>query len=149
MYHIVARLELLNLLQRQRHLAASCLVRTQIILMETVEYLVVGKHAEPLVVVDEASMQRLLHGFETNLALLGKDILQAFQLLGTVSQNKQLVVLCQIVLQRSLQQFEILVELGLGRCVERQRRIGRTRRVRTDFHPSEAQKFTAELRTTY
>ena len=54
MYHIVAHLELLNLLQRQGYLTTAGLVGTQVILMESVEYLVVGKDAQLLVVVSKA-----------------------------------------------------------------------------------------------
>ena len=148
-HHVVAHLKLLNLLQRQGHLTASGLVGTQVILMETVEYLVVGKDADPLVVIDESCMERLLHRLKTDSTLFGKDILQALQLLDAVCQDIKLVVLSQILLQRLFQQFEILVELGLWSRMERQRCIGRTRRVRTNLHPSETQHLTTELRPAH
>ena len=72
MYHIVAHLKLLNLLQRQCHLSTSCLIGAQVVLMETVEYLVVGKDTEFLVVIRKPLMQRLLDGFEFTLSFSAK-----------------------------------------------------------------------------
>ena len=42
-HHIVARLELAQLLQRKRYLTASGTVATEVVFMESVEYLMVGK----------------------------------------------------------------------------------------------------------
>ena len=64
MYHIVANLKLLNLLQRQGHLTTSGLVGTQVVLMEAVEYLVVGKYAELLVVVGKTFVEGLFDRIE-------------------------------------------------------------------------------------
>ena len=50
-HHVVAHLKLLNLLQRQRHLAAAGLVALQVVFVETVENLVVCEEAEPEVMV--------------------------------------------------------------------------------------------------
>ena len=60
-YHVVAYLELLNLLQRQGYLSAMCLVGAQAVLVVAVEYLVVGKYAELPVVVGKAGVERLIN----------------------------------------------------------------------------------------
>src|SRR5574344_1853117 len=57
----VARLKLIKLLDGKRHLAAPCLVGAQIVLTETVEYLMVGKDAHLTVIVRVASVQRPVH----------------------------------------------------------------------------------------
>ena len=51
---IVADFELLDFLQRQRHLTGTRLVALEVVLVETVEYLVVGQQAGTGIVVDEA-----------------------------------------------------------------------------------------------
>ena len=45
-HHVVAHLKLLYLFQRQGHLAAACLVALQVVLVEAVENLVVGKQTQ-------------------------------------------------------------------------------------------------------
>ena len=162
MNHIVAWLKLLDFLQRQCHLAASGLVRTEVILMETVENLVVSKYAELAVGVHKTSVEGLLDGlkgdadrafyvvgvFASNIIPhLCEDILQSLQLFAAVCQYIELVAVSQILLQRLLQQLEILVELGLGSNVEGERRIRGKRGTATHLHTSETLNVTTELRT--
>ena len=64
MYHKVANLKLLYLLQRQGHLARSSLVALQVVFVEAVEYLVVGQQTGTGIVVDESLVQRLIDGDE-------------------------------------------------------------------------------------
>ena len=64
MHHIVAYLELLNLLQRQCHLTTAGLVALQVVLVEAVKNLVVGEEARLQVVVHEALVQRAVDGGE-------------------------------------------------------------------------------------
>ena len=61
---VVAHLKLLYLLQRQCYLAAAGTVALEVVLVETVEYLMVGKHAELQVVINKTLVQRLLDGSE-------------------------------------------------------------------------------------
>ena len=61
---VVAYLKLLYLLERQGYLAAAGTVALEVVLMETVEDLMVGKHAELQVVVGKALVQRLFDGGE-------------------------------------------------------------------------------------
>ena len=154
--HIVTRLKLLDFLQRQCHLTATGLVRTKVIFMETVENLVVSKYAEFAVRIHKTSMEGLLDGLEGNSGNrtsahrfhLCEDILQSLQLFAAVCQNIELIAVSQILLQRLLQQFEILVELGLGRNMEGERGIRGKRWMVAHLHTSETLNVTTELRTT-
>ena len=65
--HEVAHLELLNLLQRQRHLAAARFVALQVVLVETVEYLVVGKETQLGIVVGKTLVQRSVNALERDV----------------------------------------------------------------------------------
>ena len=67
MNDIVANLELLQFLQRQRHLATTGTVAAQVVLMEAVEDLVVGEHAHLQVVVGKACMEGLGDGGKGNI----------------------------------------------------------------------------------
>ena len=119
MHHVVANLELLNLFQRQGYLAAAGLVALQVVLVETVEYLVVGEQAEAQVVVYEALVQRLVDGGEADvLVFFGEDVAQTLVLLLTVGQHVELVAFQSVVLQRLLQQVEVLVEERLRRSLK-------------------------------
>ena len=102
MHDIVAYLKLLYLLQRQGYLATTGLIRAQIILVETIEYLMVGKDAKLQVFVGKAFMERTFYAIEQDVTLLCKDITQTIQLLGTVSQDTQSIAISQITLQRLL-----------------------------------------------
>ena len=61
MHHVVAGSELVQLLQRESHLAATCLVALEVVLVEAVEKLVVGEDAQAQCVVGKALVQGLLH----------------------------------------------------------------------------------------
>ena len=60
MHHEVADLELLDLLQRESHLTTTGLIALQVVLMETVEDLVVGKDTDMQVVVRKPLVERLI-----------------------------------------------------------------------------------------
>ena len=66
MNHIVANLKLLYLLERQSHFSTTGLIALQVVLMETVEYLVVGKEAHSQVVVDKTFVQCFVNGGKTD-----------------------------------------------------------------------------------
>ena len=57
MYYVVAKLKLLYFLERKCHLASSGLFAAQVVLVETVEYLVICEYDCFAVLVDEACMQ--------------------------------------------------------------------------------------------
>ena len=87
-HHVVAHLELLYLLEREGYLTAAGLVALEIVLMEAVENLVVGKQTETGVDIDEALVEGLVYGDEIDALLhLGEDVLQAFLLLGAVGED--------------------------------------------------------------
>ena len=87
MHDIVAYLKLLYLLQRQGNLATTGLIRAQIILVETIENLMVGKDTKLQIVIGKAFVERAFYAVEQDVTLLCKDIAQTIQLLGTVSQD--------------------------------------------------------------
>ena len=88
----------------------------------------VGEDTQPQVVIGKALMKGVFHRskvdrsmpfLSTFLSILTtQDVLQAVQLLGTVSQDAQLVAFRQIVLQGLPQQVEVLMELGLRADME-------------------------------
>ena len=126
MHHVVARLKLAELLERDGHLAATRLVATEVILMETVEYLMVGKAGHAHGVVDESAMNGLVHRREGDVAAaLLEDGFQALGLLGAVGEYIHLVAPLYEVGERLLHQFEVLVEKRLGRSVEGYRSMNR------------------------
>ena len=87
-HHVVAHLELLYLLEREGYLTAAGLVALEIVLMEAIENLVVGKQTETGVDIDEALVEGLVYGDEIDALLhLGEDVLQAFLLLGAVGED--------------------------------------------------------------
>ena len=57
MHHIVAHLELSDFLQSQCHLSSPRFVRSEVILVETIEYLVIGKETNLQVVVGESLVE--------------------------------------------------------------------------------------------
>ena len=128
MHYIVANLELLNLLECQRHLATTGSVGAQAVFVETVEYLMVGKDAQLQAVVGKTFVEGLFDSIEKHsssltanlypVALATEDVAQAFQLLLAVGKDAKMIARVKILVQRLLQQFEVLVELGLRRDVK-------------------------------
>ena len=64
MHHEVANLKLLDFLQRKCHLTTTGFVALEVILMETVEYLVVGEDADAQVIVGKALVEGPFHRSE-------------------------------------------------------------------------------------
>ena len=64
MHHIVANLELLNLLQREGHLTTPGLVALQVVLMEAVEDLMISKDANAEVFVSKTLMKGAVNAHE-------------------------------------------------------------------------------------
>ena len=93
--HIIAYLELLQLLERKRHLSVAGTLAAQVILVVSVKYLMISKEA------GKSLMQRLADGLKLYvLAALGKDIVQALALLGVIGQYIDSVTLYYIIGQR-------------------------------------------------
>ena len=115
-YYEIAYLKLLNLLQRKGHLAATCLVALQVVLVETVENLMVGKVADAQVVIGKALVQGVVNGNKRKrivFTLTTQDVLQSFVLLLTVGQYAELIAFKHIVLKGLRKKSEVLVECGL------------------------------------
>ncbi len=114
MHHIIANLELLKLLQRQRHLACTCLLGAQVVLVVTVEYLMVGKETSFQVIIHETSMNSFVNSCEMNVCpLFLEDALQSVCLFLAVCQNIELVAIFHILLKRLEQHLKVLMENGL------------------------------------
>ena len=62
MYHIIARRELIELFQTQGDLSAASFIALQVVLVETVEQLMVGKDAETQSVIGKSLVQGTLYG---------------------------------------------------------------------------------------
>ena len=145
MHHEVANLKLLDLLQCQSHLATAGLVALEIVFMETVEDLVVGKHADTQVVVGKTLVESLLNGSEGYFRLFDKNIFQTLILLLTVCTDIYLVALQQIVLKGLYEQVEVLMEERLHGDVKVKNRSIRHGRTVSEFYASELKGITHEL----
>ena len=118
MNHEVANLKLLYLLERECHLTTTGLVALEVIFMETVEDLVIGKNTDAQVVVSKALVKRFINAGERYLCLFGKDIFQTLDLLLTVGEDIYLIPLKEIVFKSLCQQVEVLMEEGLYGDIE-------------------------------
>ena len=90
MHDEVAIIHLLQLLHGERHLSGSCRVGTEVVFMESVEDLVIGKEAGMLLMVHESLVDGFLYRGKPDLIpfqlLTIEDILQSFLLLLAVCQ---------------------------------------------------------------
>ena len=114
--------------------------------MEAVENLMVGKQAHPQVVVGKALMEGFLYwgeGYSLPPTLLSgsssfiKNIAQALLLFRTVGQDVQRIALKKIVFEGARKHIEVLMEQWLGRDMESNDGIGRSRWRVTDIDPPE------------
>ena len=103
--------------------------------MEAVEYLMIGEEADSLLVVGKSGMQRMAHICKRNLILY--NLPQTLLLLGTVSQDEELVAFQHIVFECLFQQLDILVEQRLRGDVELYGRLGCTRRILPNLNAAE------------
>ena len=88
MYHIVARLKHIQLLQRKRNFSASGLVTAQVVFMETVEYLMIGKNTAMQRMVDESFVQGTVYSCKLYfIASFTENINQTVGLFYTVRTN--------------------------------------------------------------
>ena len=100
---IVAFLDLVEFLEREGEFARTCAVALEVVLVETVKYLVVGEDTELQVVVNEALMQRPEYRLKGDIvATVRKDVVQAFNLLDTVAQDDKPVATGQEVGRKSV-----------------------------------------------
>ena len=113
MHHVVADFELLNLLQRKGHLSATGLVALEVILMEAVEYLVVGKYADAQIIVGKALVNGVLNRRKGNGRLLSEDIFQTLVLLLTVGTYIYMITLKEVILKGLNEHVEVLVKKRL------------------------------------
>ena len=123
MHHIVAYLELLDLLQRECHLTTAGLVALEVVFMETVEDLMIGEETDAEIIVSKSFVKSLIDRRKDNiLSHFGKDILQTLVLFLAVGEDIDLIALQQIILKGLGEQVEILMEERLHRDMELQSR---------------------------
>ena len=97
-HYVVARLDLVQLLEAERHAAAAGAVGFQRVVVEAVEYLMVGEETAFRPAVDEALMKRRLYGSEDDVvAAVLEYLLQAVGLTRRVAQHHYAVSLGQEV----------------------------------------------------
>ena len=97
-HHVVAHLELLQLLERQSDPAVACAVAAQGVSMEAVKYLMVGETAQVEVIIHEARVQGAIYGREANAELSVVEYgLQAVGLAWIVGENVYVIVALLIV----------------------------------------------------
>ena len=148
MHHEITYLELLDLLQREGHLTTAGLVALEVVFMETIENLMIGKDTDVQVVVGKALVEGLIdRGKDDLLGLLGKDILQTFILFLAVGKDKDLIALQQIVLERLCQQVEVLMEERLDSDMETEGSLGLRGRTMADIDATEGLGIAHELRS--
>ena len=116
---VVALLNLVQLLERQGQFSRTGAVALEVVLVETVKNLVVGKHAQFQVLVDKALVQCAVDGLEGDVvAAVLKDVAQSLNLLGAVAQDDDAVALGQEVGERLPDEVEVLVVDALGLAVQ-------------------------------
>ena len=146
-HHVVARLELVEFLQREGYLAAARLVALEVVLVEAVEQLVVGEDAQAQLVVGKAFVQGLLHRRKGDLlapALL-EDGTDAVGLLGAVATDIDGIAVGQIAGKAVGHEVEVLVEDGLRRRVELKRSVGRACGLGAELQAAEVEGTDGEL----
>ena len=137
MYHVVAYLQLVELLQGHQRLASSSVVRRQCHAVVTLEYLMVGVAGYLPPVVNPAAMQRVVNGREqcrlvafdirqTLVVVLRysrHDCCQTVGLLLVVGEDIYRVAARQFLRHILHQHLELFVEQRLWQGVERYARV--------------------------
>lgn len=125
MHHIIAHAELIQLCDG--HLLVALDLAVDPIALVAVENLMVGIETKFQVVIDETLVQRDRQGVDLRLLTprLVENVLQPFELRPVFRQDIGFITALSVGNNVVGQQFEILVELGLGSRAERDHRIGR------------------------
>lgn len=125
MHHIIAHAELIQLCDG--HLFVALDLAVDPIALVAVENLMVGIETKFQVVIDETLVQRDRQRVDLRLltSRLVENVLQPFELRPVFRQDISFITALSVGNDVVGQQFEILVELGLGSRAERDRRIGR------------------------
>ena len=120
-HDVVTHFDLVQFLERKRQLATARPVTLEVVLVESVKNLMVGKHAHLQVIVHKALMQRAQHGLKADVvATVFKNDLESLNLLGTVAQDVDGVAMRKKVAERPADEVKILVIDALGCAVKRQ-----------------------------
>jgi len=147
-YHVVAKLELGNLLERQGHLAASGFVGAQVVLVIPFKQLMVGETGDFKVVVDKPFVQRFLDGSEGDgVTPVFKDTAKPVNLFGAVAEQVEGIAFVLPLLEGAAHQVEVASEHVLRGGVERQGCLFVAGWPSSVFHPTEGCRFPAQCFT--
>ena len=117
---VVAHLNLVQLLERERQLARPRTVTLEVVLVESVKYLVVGEYAQSQVVVNKALVQRAQAGFKLDVIVsVVEDGTQSRNLLFVVAEDEDAIATRKKILERVTNEVEVLVINALRRAVQR------------------------------
>ena len=121
MYHIVSRFKLIQLLKRKCNFSAACLVASEIVFMETVEYLMVGEYTQTHCMIYETFMKSAIYRFKYYIiSPLLEYILQSVSLFGAVGTYIYLIPSLDEIIQRRRNHIKILMENRLDRSLKLQ-----------------------------
>ena len=159
MHNEVARLHFLQLLHSECHLARTRSVALEVVLVESVEYLMVGEEAQAQVVIGKSLVQSMVDwceiepvGYTQRFRIgrpTGMRVAQSLHLIAVeyitqtpclflrIGKDIELVALKQIVFERLSEQLEILVKQWLGRYIERYGSLRSARRLCAELYRAE------------
>ena len=145
-HHVISGGKLVQLLQAQSHLATAGFIAFQVVFMETVEKLVVGKDAETQRIVGKTLVQGTFNGCEGDIiSPVFKNSADTVGLLQTVAAYIEGIVTRKIVAETLCHQVEILMEDRLCNGAERNCCIRRSGGLRTEFHAAEIEGTQSKL----
>ena len=146
MYHIITGGELIQLFQRKGDLSRTGFITLQIIFMETVEQLVIGKQTKFQGIVCKPFMQSPLHSRKLNpVSPILKNGFDTIRLFRTVTTDIKCISPVQILFERLRHQIEILMKNRLCRSMKCQGSIRCAGRLVTKLHPPEIERTNSEL----
>ena len=138
MHYVISGSKLIQFLQAQGYLTATGLVAFQIVFMETVEQLVIGKDTETQSIIRKTFMQSALYGCKRDvISPVFKDSTNTFGLLQTVTAYIKSIITRKIVVKTFRHQVEVLMEDWLRSSVECHCRIRRSGRFRPELNATE------------
>ena len=115
-HDIVAHLDLVQFLERQREFATASAVAFEAVFVETVENLVVGEDTQTAFVIHKALVESLFHcGKGDVVAAIAENLAQAFNLLLALGKDENFVTLLEEIAEGFANQVEIFMVDALRR----------------------------------
>ena len=117
-HNVVTHFNLAQFLERKGQFSATRTVALEVVLVETVENLVVGEHAQMQIFIDKSLVHSAQHRLELDIVFaVVEDDTQTLNLFFAVAQNEDSVAFFQKTLKRVADEVEILVIDALWRAV--------------------------------